>query len=151
MRIKLFVSTVIIVLLIILIELISNFAFAEDLDTGALLADVVRSRAENSAKAAGSDQSKDSIPGYSEAEKNEIESALGSIEVGAKADQLKSEGDRRRAMEVNENPYGIVSTMVEATDFKKVKGFEGYQDLKMFTRADQYMQDPIAQMSLIKA
>jgi hypothetical protein len=40
--------------------------------------------------------------------------------------------------------------MSEATDLKRVKGFEGYSDLKMFKEADKYMKDPIGQMSLIK-
>ncbi len=116
------------------------------------LADIVRERAENSKDLAQSFHSTEEIPQFSEAKKNEIAHNLSSTS----ADDLKNEGAKLRDEHIQKDPDGIMATMVEATDIKKVtgdncKGCEKYGELKMFKDADRYMQDPISQMELIKS
>ncbi len=116
------------------------------------LADIVRERAENSKGLAQSFHSTEEIPQFSEAKKNEIAHNLSSTS----ADDLKNEGAKLRDEHIQKDPDGIMATMVEATDIKKVtgdncKGCEKYGELKMFKDADRYMQDPISQMELIKS
>jgi len=137
-------------ILIATFSLLTSLSLNVFADGDQSLADLVRDRVQNSNQAAQSHQSTSFVPGYCEQDKNNIEERLGSIEVGVQIDHLKSEGEKVRKEAVANNPDGAIATMVEATDFKRVKGFEGYSDLKMFTEADKYMQDPVGQMSLLK-
>lgn len=116
------------------------------------LADVVRTRAENSKDLAKDDQSTKEIPQFLEANKNEFAHKLSSFS----ADDLKKEGGKLRDEHIENNPDGIMATMVESTDIKKItgdncKGCEKYGELKMFTDGDRYMRDPIGQMDLINS
>ncbi len=133
--------------LIIIVSILSHISLASLAEES--LADMVKAKAENAKGAAQSGHSTDNIPGYSEKEKQTVEQELGSLEVGVQMDQLKSEGGKVRTTQVRDNPNGAIATMVEAADLKRVKGFEGYSKLEIFTKADKYMQDPIGQMSLI--
>ena len=137
-------------LLISTFSLLMSLSFSVFADENQSLADLVRDRAQNSNQAAQNHQSAIIVPGYTEQDKNNIEERLGSIEVGVQIDHLKSEGEKVRKEAVENNPDGVMATMVEATDFKRVKGFEGYSNLEIFTDADKYMQDPVGQMSLLK-
>lgn len=114
------------------------------------LIDMVKSKAETAKGVAQNSQSTANIPGYSEKAKQQVEEHLNNLEVGIQINQLKNEGAKLRNSEVANNPEGTIATMVEATDLKRVKGFEGYSELDMFKEADKYMQDPVGQMDLLK-
>ena len=133
--------------LIVIISVLSSISLSSIAEDS--LADIVKAKAENAKVAAKSSDSTEIVPGYSEKEKQAVEQELGSLEVGVQMDQLKSEGEKVRKTKIRENPDGAIATMGEATDLKRVKGFEGYSGLKMFTNGDKYMQDPIKQMGLI--
>lgn len=113
------------------------------------ITDIIRSRIKDSNAAAQSSQSSSNIPGYSDHKKEEIENKLNDIEVGLKNDHLQREGEKTREKQLKENPDGVVATVVEATDLKRVAGFEGYSELEMFKEADKYMKDPVEQFNLI--
>lgn len=140
-------SKFILISIFIVLTSLSLIVLADDEKS---LADLVKERAENSKNSAQNSQSTAEVPGYSEEDKQEIEKKLGAIRVGVQVDHLKTEGENIRKSEIKNNPDGAISTMSEATDFKRVKGFEGYSELQIFTESDKYMQDPIGQMSLIK-
>ena len=131
-------------LVFIVISGISLTIYAEE-----SLVDMVKKNAETVKGVAQNSQATANIPGYSEKKKQEVEAHLSSIEVGIQVNQLKNEGVKLRNAEVEKNPDGVIANMVEASDLKRVKGFEGYSELEMFKRADKYVQDPVAQMSLI--
>lgn len=131
-------------LIIIVITLIGSRVFAEK-----SLAEIVRNRAENSKVQAQANKSKAAVPEFSEDSKNKVEKNLNSMQVGVQVNQLKNKGSELREKELKDNPDGSIATMVEATDIKKVKGFEKYSELEMFKRSDLYMQDPVSQMGLI--
>ena len=119
------------------------------------LADVVKARAENAKENVQNSQSAEIIPGYSEKEKQQEEKKLANIQVDNKADNLRIAGAQARDRAVRNNPDGAVATMVEATDISKVTGDKckhcaELHKHNMFQKADEYMQDPIGQMELIK-
>lgn len=141
------------IICLLVLGLINSAAFAvESFDDSISLSDLVKSRHENSKNLAQDGRSKEEIPEFSETKKNEITHELNS----ASADSLKQEGAKLRDVYSQKNPDGIMATMIEVTDIKKVtgdncKGCEKYGELKMFTDADRYMQDPISQMDLINS
>ena len=140
------------IIYLLILGLFNSAGFAsEDFDDSIPLSEVVRARHENSKSLAQENKSTEKIPEFSEVKKNEIAQELNA----SSADDLKKEGAKLRD-EYSQDPDGIMATMREVTDIKKVtgdncKGCENYGELKMFTDADLYMQDPISQMDLIKS
>lgn len=141
------------VICLLILVLFNSGSFAEeDFDDSISLSDLVNLRIENSKNSAQDSKSTSQIPEFSEAKKNDIAQQLNS----SSADDLKIEGAKLRDDHSQRDPDGIMATMIEVTDIKKVtgdncKGCEKYGELKMFTDADLYMQDPISQMDLIKS
>jgi hypothetical protein len=136
--------------LIICLYLLSNIHFIALAEES--LEDIIRARSQDSKGLAQNIHSKEEIPQYSEAKQNEIADKLGS----SHADDLKKEGAKLRDEHIEQDPSGIMATMVEVTDIKKVTGdncknCEKYSELQMFTESDRYMRDPISQMDLIKS
>lgn len=141
------------IIYLLILGLFNSAGFAsEDFDDSIPLSEVVRARHENSKNLAQEERSKEEIPEFSEVKKNEIAQELNA----SSADDLKKKGAMLRDEYSQKDPDGIMATMIEVTDIKKVtgdncKGCENYGELKMFTDADLYMQDPISQMDLIKS
>lgn len=130
---------------ILVLTLTSSLALGEK-----SLEEIVRSRADESSAISQNQQSTSAVPGYSEATKEEIENNLNSIKTSVETDHLKREGEKIREEQINNNPDGVVATIVEASDLKRIKGFEGYSELEMFKEADKYMKSPLEQVEILR-
>jgi hypothetical protein len=106
---------------------------------------LVRKRAEDSINSAKSEQSMTEIPSYSEGAKGETAARLNNIDPAS----LEAAGAKLRDSEISKNPDGAHATISEATNPRRLKGFEDYHNLKMFQDADIFMKDPLSHMQTL--
>ena len=119
---------------LIFIMLIASYCYADWVDD---LAEQGKQPLQNTA-------STSRVPGYSEADKNAIENRLNAIDPGG----LEQEGSKLNREECAKNPNSGFASIQEAGAPSKVAG-KNFDNLEMFTRGDNIMNDPLSLFNLI--
>jgi hypothetical protein len=109
------------------------------------LEEIVKSNAQISMDNSTKEENKSEIPGYKESDKNQMADELNNIDPNVLAER----GANLRNEEMEKNPDGMIATGVAASSSKRLSGFKNYDQLDLFTFADDIMRDPIANMAKI--